>query len=215
MILAPYRYAAGGGLPVIEAFSTAGVSPSTSLTATDPGGITANELLMLLVIYDNGSVPVVTTPAGWTRFAEYADDGAGFELFRKIASGSEGDVVLTLTSTNAVVWYLRVSGADTTTPINVLGVYRNWNNPASVTTDVDNCLAFVIDSHDGGSGVPFDITDTDWTIQAESQSDFGGNDVSGCWATKEMPTAGATGVVTITNADGNDESCVQFAIAPA
>ena len=222
MIINPYRYAAGGGggIPVVEAFSAVTSTTTTSITATDPGGITSGELLMLLMTSDTAIDPYTTTPSGWTLLQSFVNsNSAAYGIFYKIASGSEGDVTVTVGSADHIVWYLRVSGANTTTPINVLGSSNagaGTNSTAlSVDTTTDNCLAFYLNSFDGGDGYPFSISGTGWTETDEQQVSTSGSANSGSWGNKDQETAGATGNVTITASTSDGQSTVQFAIAPA
>ena len=223
MIINPYRYAAGGGGGVVvEAFSAATIAANANITATDPGGIQANELLILLCSSEGNLDPYTTTPAGWTKLLGFGAGGTSIGVFYKIATGSEGDVTVTISSSlGQIAWYLRISGVDTSTPISVAGTAAGQGNIGAtavipeVTTTVDNCLAFYHLGFDGGDGYPFSVAGTGWTESDEQQSQTGAGGCSSCWGTKEQATAGLTGDATVTASSGDGMSYVQFAIAPA
>ena len=222
MIINSYRYATGGGggIPVVEDFVATTSTTTTSITAIAPSGITANELLILLMTSDTATDPYGTTPSGWTKlFSSGSSGSAAIGIFYKIAAGSETDVTVTVGSADHIVWYLRVSGVDTSTPINVLGTANaaagNNLNALSIDTTVDNCLAFFLYSFDGGDGYPFSVSGTGWSLTDEQQVSTSGSVNSGCWGNKDQETSGATGNVLIGASTTDGQTAVQFAIAPA
>ena len=171
------------------------------------------------MVSDSFSAPYGTTPAGWTNLINYAGNSAAVGIFYKIASGSEGDVTVTVVHADHIAWYLRVSGVNTTTPFNVTaspatGIGSSRAIP-EVTTTVDSCLAFYLLSFDGGDGYPFSVSGTGWTESDDHQSSTGGSVSSGCWGTKEQATAGLTGDATVSCSASDGQAYLQFAVAPA
>jgi hypothetical protein len=217
MIINPSRYAGGGGGGglVIENYTTATAQFAAEITALDPGSIAANDLLLLIMVADQTNAAYATTPLGWLRLVDATSGSCAYTVFYKIASGTEGDVVVTVLSAEHIAWYLRVTGADTTTPINVVGVNGTGLAALSVTTDIDNCLAISMLSFDGGDGYPFTITTEGWTLEGNAQSGASGTNSSGAWGTKPIPTADATGNCFFTASSSDGTATLQFAIAPA
>jgi hypothetical protein len=210
--------------PVVETFTSAGISTSgfSTIDLTKPAGVVADDLLLLIV--GNDPFPGNATfnnIAGWTRFVNNSGS-AGLGAFWRIADGTEPATVTVSMTDTTEVWgfYIRISGADTTAPINVQGVVQNSGNSTSfvvdqVTTTVGDCLAFYALAFDGGGGAPFSVSGTGWTESAEIAAGTGAGDASGTWGTKSIPLAGATGDATVTTSASDGAAHLQFAIAPA
>jgi hypothetical protein len=133
---------------------------------------------------------------------------------------SDGDVTITMTGTDEVLgWYIRISGADTTSPIDVKN-FQDYLGAGSshdiegVTTTVNNCLAFYGIAFDGGDGSPFGQP-TGWTEQGDAASGTDSADASAAWGTKSMASAGATGTAVVSNSSYDGASGFQLAIAPS
>jgi len=210
--------------PVIEdwtANDSAG-DAVTSITFTKPVGVAVDDLLLLIVGSDQDTVADWNSVTGWIQFINI-NDGVGdsnLACYWRIADGTEGVTVDVTAPTveERYGWYLRISGVDTTTPINVTGtaayVASDSHSIPEVTTTVADCLAFYALVFDGGDGAPFSVAGTGWTEVDEQTSGTTGTDASGCWGTKSMPTAGATGAATVTSTVSDGSSSIQFAIAP-
>jgi hypothetical protein len=121
---------------------------STSATAHMPTGITAGDLLLMVIATHDGSAPTVNAITGWTHLITkqgWVGTAGALDIFYKVAAGGEGDT--TVTATTACIWQIDVSrftGADTTTPINASAAASPaaGGTPASptVTTTTANCL---------------------------------------------------------------------------
>jgi len=218
-------------VPVIEDYTEQwNTTGSTTLTFAKPDGVQAGELLLIIAINDDTSTTAFLDsgkPSGWTFIGQFgngtSDSHVG--LFWKIATGGEGENEV-VTSTGADEWggwYVRISGVDTDTPINSVGVQTTVTGSsvtaASINTDVDDCLALCFGSFDGGDGnnsAPFGVSGTGWSYEDDGSSGTdGSSDCSGVWGKKAMPSAGATGNATISS-DGTSDGMVgvQIAIAP-
>ena len=120
------------------------------------------------------------------------------------------------------LYTLRISGVDTTTPIDpTLGATKNVTgvNNADVLgfeTAVNDSLAFCIASFDGGDGDPFTTASSGWTMIASQDSGSSASSVASVgYANKDMATAGATGTCNVASSGQADGwSAYQFAIAP-
>ena len=208
----------GGGPLTLENFTetTAGDSgaPVTSITATGPGNISSNNLLAIVMLSEVESATYATTPSGWTKLIGYTGANAALTVLYKIASGSEGDVAITVDTGAHIAYYLRFTGANTTTPIDILGTATANRQASTVTTTVDGCIAIALTSYDGGQAVPITTSATGWTMEGSVRTGTGNVDASGGFASKTVTTAGASGSVLFDQFF--EASCsVQFAIAPA
>lgn len=214
--------------PVVEAFTTAnsGNVEVANIDLTKPVGVAVDELLLLIVGSDNTNAsPSWDTVSGWTRFVNIGNSSSDAKLgcYWRIADGTEPATVNVATSSGDLdeTWgfYIRISGADTTTPINVVGSGQNTGSASSfavdqVTTTADDCLAFYALAFDGGDGLPFSVSGTGWTESAEVQADTIFSGASGTWGTRAVATAGSTGTATVTADSSDGATYIQFAVAP-
>ena len=212
--------------PVVEGYNVNGsTTASESLVLDKPTGVQVGELLLLIVGNDDGDNGAEFTDnlAGWNYIGTSGDKSnaaADIGAFWRIADGTEGTTV-TVTATSDddwFGWYIRISGADSTNPINAsnfaLSSPEINHYVPEVTTGVDDCLAICALSFDGGDGYPFSVFGTDWTETAEYQTASGGNDVSACWGTKEQALAGTTGDAMVSCSISDGAAYFQLAIAP-
>ncbi len=202
-------------------------SEVTTLTLVKPSGVVSGDGLLLLIGGDNADVeaPDWNTVSGWAResTAGIGNNDAHYAIYSRISDGTEGvDVDVTcVTACECYGWYLRMTGIDPDDFVHVIGTPRTAaGNPSTMTMDeatttVDDCLAMFIFSFDGADGPTFGISGTGWTIEDEDVSGTEINEASGCFGTKDMPSFGVTGDVTITPAVSDGSSGVIFAIAPA
>jgi hypothetical protein len=147
--------------PIIEAVEKS-QGTTTSITLTAPAGITAGDLLVIICgnSRNNWVAPVYSSiPAGWT-VAHNGNVGGSYDcgLFSmyKIADGTETDISITVDYTTAWVgFYLRISGANASTPVWDTGAipygyvpgythpdYTLSGIPAEITTPNTLLLAF-------------------------------------------------------------------------
>jgi hypothetical protein len=109
---------------VVEGTSTLYESASTtSAVLTYPSGITAGEVLVALIGTSTVTAPS-TAPSGWTvTLAQNGNNAISASIFHKVATGSEtGTVTFTGTSGRTTGIMFRLSGVDTTTPIDATAV---------------------------------------------------------------------------------------------
>lgn len=216
-------------IPVVQASTLKTYSkgsPQTSIDVTKPAGVVNGELLLIIVCSDdNGSDPGFEDPvSGWTTIMNVGNSvsDAKLAIYWRIADGTEGATqnIGMDTIDDVIGWYLRVSGVDQTTPINVSSGSQSSGNSSShaisgITTTVPDCLAFYALCFDGADGFPFSVSGTGWTETAEGETPSGDNtDVSGTWGNKDMAIAGATGTATIACQVSDGAGYGQFAVAP-
>ena len=194
-------------------------------TATDTLGfdhwssIEAGQLILVAVVNEGeatqnfGTGADTVSEAGWTfakcAFSGSADSNIG--LFYKIATGDEtGHFTVHAGTTQEMMgWYLVLDSVDTTDPMNVIGdttLAPQANNPSQITlesetTDADYCLAIGLVAINGtGNFYEPDTmyaSNSGWTYYDETtnrKSDFTSG---GVIVLKDVPTAGATGTVTV------------------
>lgn len=110
---------------IASSTTTAPSSASTTLTLTKPSGVANGDLLVILCASSASSANGFNSaPAGWTsiQYAGYSGGGS-LGAYWRFADGSEGatlDVTQT-SSTRGAGLYLRITGADPTTPIAGVG----------------------------------------------------------------------------------------------
>lgn len=214
-------------VPVVEGnqLTTSGAA-ATSLAVSQASGVTAGETVLVILAADltNALSDEFNTPTGWDKILGHAPGGAidaAVVAYWRIATGdSNDDITVTwTTAAEAVAWYIRVSGAHASAPLDVTGTGVSTSSTShaitGVTTTVDECLAFYCLGFDGGDGYTFSVSGTGWSESQEAQYDTGGATVSGCWGTKEQASAGGTGTATVTSSVSDGAASFQFAIAPA
>ena len=195
----------------------------TTLELTKPAGVQPGDLLLIIAGVDSTG-EALQPLTGWT-FAVHggitAYNAVTFALLYRVADGTEGE---SITLTSAVSddfwgWYIRVTGADPDTPIDVVQATEERSEPqvtlAGVETTVDGCLAFYAFSFDGGDGDPFSEP-PGWTEEDYQETYSGSGAGSGAWGTRLMATAGSTGDVVITAGGTQDGwSGAVWAVRPA
>ena len=212
-------------LPVLESHTKNNAVGSASITLTKPAGVVSGDLLLLIVGNDSTSSTDEWDDdlAGYTLMFEVGTSTTDTHLavFRRIADGTEAatiDVPSTSTRDN---WgfFLRISGVDQTTPIDVLGTASGVADAASVTvaavtTTVADCLGLVVCSYDGGDST-FTVSTNSWT---KTDEEFAGTDASsgsGLFGQKDIASAGSSGSCLIEFSVSDGSVVNMFAIRPA
>lgn len=215
-------------IPVVESFTQNTVVSATSITLTRPTGVNVNDLLIINCGCDDSTSNLrwTTIPTGFTAlYGEVASTDADAHIIAwfRIADGTEGATINVAHITSDDLWggYIRVSGADTTTPIDVVGTGDiqafsvTSHAISSVTTTVIDCLAFYGLTFDGGDGNPFTVAGTGWSESDEGNSGSGAGNVGFCWGTRGVAAIGATGDATVTSSVADTSVANQFAIRGA
>lgn len=216
------------GIPVVESFNTQTGLATNSITLTKPSGVVNGDLLLIILGNDDiGSVAQWTASTKPTGFTFVQESGSALSdshiaYFWRIADGTEGaTIVCPADFTNDYFgWYLRITGAHNSAPIDITGP-TDVEGPGAthvadgIVTTVDDCLAFYILAFDGGDGPVFAVSGAGWSRSSELQAGTGAENASGTWGTKEQAIAGATGDATITPNISDGATMWQFAIAPA
>lgn len=151
----------------------------TNTTITAPTGITNGDLLVAVLFVGHAStLPLltVTPPAGWseeTNSPSGIDDTDPYEVsirvYHKVASGESGDYTFTHAAAETQGYMYRLTGADTSNPIDATPAATQYSSSngqtttyGSVTTVTNGCfLIFCEADWDGpGSGTVSGSTPT-------------------------------------------------------
>jgi hypothetical protein len=215
--------------PVLASYAiTRSSGDVTSLTVSNkPSGVVAGDLLILIGSSDlSGGVVWSTDPTGFTMRVEDNETDNGFSIYTRIASGDSGDdnpiLDLNSGSQDIMAFYIRVTGAHATTYWDVLGTkdsgWQSLNSP-SVTTTVDDCLAFALHFVNHSDAYPQTCSGTGWgttpDIDGRNPDSSGTNGSSAAVVTRTVATAGASNAVTWSTTSNDWDAGIQFAIAPA
>ncbi len=214
-------------VPRIKAWTEGDISASEPLTLTKPSGVQAGDLLLLLCMSGEQTVPPVrwqNDKAGWKNQGESGDSNHGIRnaFYWRVADGTEGatEDIGYAQPGNLMGFYVCVSGAHQESPIHAyqetLSASSGTHTLAGVTTTVDNCLILYSHGFDGGTGLPFTVVDEPpWTQSDEHQSGVGATDASGDFGSRSLPVAGDSGSLQITNSVSDGGASWQIAIQPA
>ena len=224
-----FLYAAGvnAATPVVATSTHAEVtSPATSIDLTEPTGVASGDTLVVIVMNDAANAGAqwddsANKPTGFTLINEAGDATCDTHIaaFWRVSDGTEGTPlnVPVASSSAQEGWYLRITGAHASAPLDVTGVDVSTSGTShaitGVTTTVDNVLAFYGIASDGGDTGPHSVAGTGWS---ESDEDGVGTTdrLHASYGSKDQTTAGATGTATVTTSSSDGACSFQFGIAP-
>lgn len=187
---------------------------TTSITLTKPSGTVEDDLLIMSIVIQRGDA-TVTTPSGWTALedtpvgAATASDSR-LASFYKVAGGSEpADYTITISAT---AWIsgtiLRITGADTTTPIPASDEVEDEsvtsvNTPAVSTTTDDGMFVIIAGRRDSGGDSP---TVSTYTNQDNSSV----SNIRIDAFTKVQASAGSSGTPTVDWTNTQDDAAAHI-----
>src|SRR3972149_3061724 len=215
--------------PVVESWTknNSNGNGQNYIDLSKPSGVNVGNLLIVIAgsDYDNATW-ASNIGQGFTRLFNHGNStsDSSYGVWYKIADGTElSTITPSYSGSMEQTWgfYIRISGVDTTNPINATGspTYTgdSTSHPANqCTTNVNECLALVVLAFDGGDAGSFSTSSSGWSIEDEEFSGIGsGFGACGCWGKKQVASAGGTGNVTITTPEGDGSVQCQFAIAPS
>lgn len=211
--------------PTYESETTATGAAVGSLACNVPASTADDDLLLAYVFTAHATNNMShTTPSGWTLVGTAAKTSGGnrsrISVYRKVASSepSSHTFSFSITVDDVLISMARISGVDTTAPINASSVLYPGSasatpSSASVTTSVDDCLvlsflsilvtATTIDAVPSGMTSEYDAT-TSGSIGTRS----------GC-ARVNQASAGSSGAKTWTISDARIYFASTIAVAPA
>lgn len=160
---------------------------ATTISCSVPTDVTDGDLLILMVMSNNGTW---TTPSGWTVWLASANNRA---IYYRTASSEPSSYTITQgTSTTSSAIMLAYRGAA----IDAMGNVSAFTSPVvsdSITTTANNAVVFNLIATNGAS---LNVTPTSDFTSIVTDAD--GTSPSAAVFYKVQPTAGATGTVTTT-----------------
>ena len=224
--------------PVVESLTSTSVTSSSSWGITGPSGtVNVGDLLYATLVVATFSTTLDTPPSGWTVEEDVGIGGTGdvrvWVAYKVAVSADTSSLPQTYTfgmsgSSSGGAHMLRISGVDTTTPIDVKNEQNTSSFTATVavssitTTNDDALLVGVCGADSATSSLnPFfsDPMVSGWTQDYGSSStpngEFGLSTYMGL-AHKTQATAGATGTMTFTcTSSSGKPAAIVVALNPA
>ena len=210
-------------IPVIEN-ELSSLGNAGGINVSKPTGVVIGELLVVLVSIESASTTVQwdDSVTGWTFGFGFGGSTSATHIgmYWRIADGSEPTSVTidaVNSSSDCIGWYLRISGADDTTPIDITGssILQNSNGSLtipSVTTTADNCLVLALVGSNSPDIIPTSTTTSGWIIENES-TDSDKNSIA--YASYRSGDPAATGSMQYDFDTAGRSAGVMFAIAGA
>ena len=200
-------------MAVIETTSTVSYAARTNTTITAPSGIVNGDVLLAILDIGQSSAPTVTPPSGFTEITTtgwpMAINAADpwqvrVRAYTKIASSESGNYTFSHSSAYSEAIMYRISGADTTTPVNPNPTSGSGNSTTSIapgiTTPRNNSVVVFVSGAWNAAGPTTPPTGTTPTFTEYFDGGAGGVFYS---AAGVLATAGATGDKSNTNGNGN------------
>lgn len=205
----------------ISSTATQSGSASANIVGNGPATVAAGDLLVAHLVTRANST-ISTVPGGWTLIRSDTS-GTSMSNHTYWYPGTSGDsggswTWVASASVSSTVHLTRLSGADTTTPINGHNGTSSSGNVAAVTvtgftTTLDNCYLMLMAGENGN--VAFNTT-SGMTEEYDTGTGTGGTSRHGMMDDEQRPTQGATGNRDATLASGTLAlAAALVAIAPA
>jgi len=207
-------------VPAVETFSVAVTSAdATSIIVNKPTGTIEGDLLVAIMSTDGGAL-TLGAPDGWTAITNNIGTTHTSRSWYKIAGASEPtSYTFTVSASESIVCgILRISGHDSSNPIDVSGTATGTSNaPTSpdVTTTVADTLVlryFGADDDDMTQDSGYPSAHTGVYVRGSLES--WGETSSGVAYTTQA-SAGATGTAAFSITAAEEWSAVTIAIAPS
>lgn len=200
----------------VQSFSVGSLAVADSTVVTNPSGLTAGDLMILMAMQYRTGVP--QNPGGsWTEIANTTVDLECKAWWKIATSGdvSAGSVTVTYSPAGGQVSgaaMLRITDFDTVTPVEQASQARTTNsttlNPTAITTAKVGDLIIML---------AFDQEEDSWTFTTGNASTVNehfdsattaGNDMSIAAASITLTSVGASGTLTGTRTNNIDEAVV-------
>ena len=201
-------------------------STGANITAPAPSSTAQNDLLLAFVFVDVNTPTVTTVGSGYTLEQGPVQGSAGDEriwVYRKLAGASEGNTTwgLSVTNRNWSVILCRITGVDTTTPVNASanrsGTSSTSQAVAQPTSTVADCLAVAFTSSDQSAVTPPFYTAPSgtltWTERLDNEN--AGSNQSYAVATAVQASASQTPADTWTLGAADSAAHITVLAAPA
>jgi len=200
-------------------------STGANITAPAPASTAQNDLLLAFVFVDLNTPTVTTVGSGYSLTAGPEQGSAGDEriwVYQKLAGASEGNTTWGLSVTNRAwsVIICRITGNDTTTPVNASATRSGTSSAsqavAQPTTTVADCLIVAFISNDQTAVTPPWYTPPSGTLTWTERLDNENTNSNEAYAVATAVLASASQVPadtwTLTAADSTPH--ITVAVAP-
>jgi len=194
--------------PAYQSKSTATEDYLTSFTPAVPSGTADGDLLVAVCF----GTSYWNTPSGWTSRLSQYNGSAYLHVFTKTAGAGESATTFSLnTDGYGYVVVYRITGADTSSPIDASGSATSTLASPSVTTTVDDTLVLHLFASGSAYGTALVQPSGDTALDLPS------NYYAGAASSyKTQASAGATGAATWDDSSAtSDQVTATLAIAPA
>ncbi|RLA59042.1 MAG: hypothetical protein DRQ89_14605 [Epsilonproteobacteria bacterium] len=201
------QQASGGSFagPIVESAGIVGLTVQPAQTYIDAPactGYNSGDMLMLLVGSgaSTNSAGTIQTPSGWVSMIDAWIGSRHVAIFWKVATGVASVQRVNVTdNTDSWAQQIRISGADTTTPLDGSSNDKSMtptptDDIPEFTTTEDNVLALFALCTTSSNGTPFSV-DSNWSIMGDSGYQ---NGQQGCTGKRNVPATGGTEVATVT-----------------
>ncbi len=193
-------------IPVFAGKGTLATDSGTgSITITLETNIVSGDLIILAAANDKTSgIPEFNAVTGYTLLKEHGDavsDSIGAAYWR-VSDGTEA-ATIDITYTNsgsieAIANSLRITGADTTNPIDVIEFDGTVDGGGDltigqITTGGINTLVIGVATFDGGDGHPATISGTGWALIESGQESTSSTTIAYAICEKDVASVGVSG----------------------
>lgn len=207
--------------PVIESKAEQKEATNTTSTIiTAPTGITDGDLLVICVAVDGDQTASIAAPAGFSTIYNLSNTSLYGTLFvsYKVASGESGNYTVSWAgSEEAYAVMYRISGVDTTTPIQdpnetlAAAASTHTITPVAATSS-DNSLVIVVHSGDDNKIQPDLGGDADYTLEDADHNGGGSGGAGLAIQSQEVVTAGTPDACSYTYSTAANAHACWFAV---
>lgn len=214
-------------VPVIASSTsdTTGGTSNTSITLSAPSGLANGDLIVIIFADEQSNINDSPAVSGYTQITHSNNSqDCQLSLYWRVRDGTETWplTVAGVSGDYAVGWALRITGADTISPIHQTGSWVGVGSTTAnlavtgVTTTLDNCLILSASSRDGSDNTtPPTTSGTGWGASPDAGLEDPSNNTGGAvgaYITKSLATAGASQTVTYAYGVADGAVGIQIAI---
>ena len=205
----------GSAQSVVKSSVTANAA-SGSVAVNKPTGTVEGDLLVACLTFNTGSSATLTVPTGWTLIARTNQTTTvGLATYYRVAGASEAASYTWGSSSRWTIGIIRISGANTTTPIQVSAANSSGTASTSVgapavTTTAANSLVLAFYTNNNIST----YTAATGTFE-QYDAPYSATSPSNMLATFIKDVAGSTGTLTATSSNSAAWAAQQVAINPS
>jgi hypothetical protein len=202
--------------PVVAASNSSSVVTSSAPAVALPTGITAGDLLIICLAFQDSISSTATTPSGWSLLKNLSNGSSLVRIyvFYKVADGSEGSTVSISTSvTSSAHISYRITGFSGTPEVStgVTGSSLNAANPDAITPaggSKDYLIIAVAGCNDGSVFTSFSYTNNQVDVHNGGGSARLHTSTNNVTASSEDPPTNTLNTI-------NDIAALTLAVSPA